>query len=111
MVLPLLLILPLAAFHVYIVVWVGGLEQARADELTFPKFANTVSTPYGPRACSEWITSASRLESTLPDVATMVIFVVLDCLLKISATESKLPVHYDRDRETVVAGIANALRK
>ena len=67
----------------------------------FPEIANTVSTPYGPRACSEWITSASRLESTLPDVATMVIFVVLDCLLKISATESKLLVQYDRDRETV----------
>ena len=31
----------------------------------------------------------------------MVIFVVLDCLLKISATESKLLVQYDRDRETV----------
>ena len=46
-----------------------------------------------------------------PVLTITVILVLLDCLLKISATESKLPMHYDRDIETVVAGIANALRK
>ena len=46
----------------------------------------------------------------IPVLSIMVILVLLDCLLKNSATESKLPEQYDRDRETVVVGIANALR-
>ena len=93
MVLPLLLILPLAAFHIYVIVWVGGLEQASADDITFPESRAQVST--------FWTEGRFRVDriniqawvETLLDLAIMVIVVVLDCLQLETITQ----LHVDAD--------------
>ena len=101
--------LPLAAFHIYVIVWGSGLEQARAEDMTFPESRTQVSTPLDRRP----VQSRSHQhpgfgqDSGFDDHGHPC---ALDCRLKISATESKLPGQYDRERETVVVGIANALR-
>jgi len=45
--------------------------------------------------------------ATLPDLITMIIVCVLDCLLKMSSTETKLPVKVDKDYEVSLYGLSN----
>ena len=93
MVLPLLLILPLAAFHIYAIVWVGGLEQASADDITFLESRAQLST--------SWTEGRFRVDriniqawvETLLDLAIVVIVVVLDCLQLETITQ----LHVDAD--------------
>mmetsp|Transcript_1723 Transcript_1723/g.3188 ORF Transcript_1723/g.3188 Transcript_1723/m.3188 type:complete len:1472 (-) Transcript_1723:364-4779(-) len=46
---------------------------------------------------------------TLPDFASMIVVCLIDCLLKISSTESKLPVKVDKDYECTLHGAGNFL--
>jgi len=44
---------------------------------------------------------------TLPDLAIMLVVCVLDCLLKISGTETKMPLKVDKDYELQLVGAGN----
>jgi len=46
---------------------------------------------------------------TLPDLVIMIVVCIIDCLLKISSTESKLPVKVDKDYEASLYGLGNIL--
>eukprot|EP00928_Gymnodinium_smaydae_P099586 TRINITY_DN9547_c0_g1_i1.p1 TRINITY_DN9547_c0_g1~~TRINITY_DN9547_c0_g1_i1.p1 ORF type:complete len:1303 (-),score=213.68 TRINITY_DN9547_c0_g1_i1:1048-4380(-) len=109
-VLPLLLLVPLGAFHIYIATQGGDLEAARADGLMFPRIANApwyVFVTDGFLSYEKINIQAWLL--TLPDLLVMVIVVVLDCLLKVSATENKLPIRVDANKELWTVGVANLL--
>jgi MFS superfamily sulfate permease-like transporter len=108
-VIPLVLLIPLGAFYFYIFVIRGDdLDVARKDKLMFPFIDNV---PFW-KVWSEGLMNPSQIKvkawmETWQDLAIMIIVVVLDCLLKISSTESKLPVSVHKDYEIRLHGISN----
>jgi len=108
-VIPLTLLIPLGFFYIYIFAIKGeDLTIARKDELMFPVIENI---PFW-NIWTDSIGKADKIDfkawaSTLSDLVIMIIVVVLDCLLKISSTESKLPVQVAKDYEIQLAGISN----
>jgi len=108
-VIPLMLLLPLGVFYFYIFVVSGSdLDYARKDKLMFPAMENI-------EFWKIWLDSLGKVDkinisawtTTLADLAIMLIVVVLDCLLKISSTESKLPVTVNKDYEIQLHGLGN----
>jgi MFS superfamily sulfate permease-like transporter/Ca2+-binding EF-hand superfamily protein/CRP-like cAMP-binding protein len=108
-VIPLVILLPLCAWYFFIFVIKGeDLADARKEKLMFPEIHNvdfwTVWTDSLGKADKVDIKAWSK---TLPDLAIMLIVVVLDCLLKISSTEGKLPVQVHKDYEIQLHGISS----
>ena len=109
-VIPTMLIFPLIVF--YAVVFGGGwsIEDARENKWMFPEMVNE-------DFYLVWTDSIMKPENininawlaTLPDFITMIILVTLDCMLKLSATESKLPVKVPKDDELRLVGKTNSL--
>merc|ERR1719327_2163116 len=64
-----------------------------------------------------WTTSIGKADKinmkawlgTVPELILMIIICVLDCLLKIAGTETKLPVKIDKDNEIRLFGLGNIL--
>eukprot|EP00928_Gymnodinium_smaydae_P032492 TRINITY_DN23520_c0_g1_i1.p1 TRINITY_DN23520_c0_g1~~TRINITY_DN23520_c0_g1_i1.p1 ORF type:complete len:1437 (+),score=303.86 TRINITY_DN23520_c0_g1_i1:268-4311(+) len=108
-VIPMALLVPLGSFYIIIYFIMGmDVEQARADELMFPWIENVEFW----RLWSDGIANYSKINilawtKTWPDLAIMVFVVLLDCILKISSTESKLPVSIEKDYEIQLAGAGN----
>jgi Ca2+-binding EF-hand superfamily protein len=104
-----MLFAPLGAFYFYIyVINDSDLEEARKDNLMFPKMENIAFTKI-------WTEGLFKLEKInrkalwkiFPDLAMMIVVCLLDCLLKLSSTESKLPLTVDKDYEIKFHGIGN----
>jgi MFS superfamily sulfate permease-like transporter/CRP-like cAMP-binding protein/Ca2+-binding EF-hand superfamily protein len=112
-VIPTMLLMPLGVFYLYIVLakqeGLGyALDLARKDKLMFDKIEDV-------NFWEVWTTSIGKSEhvstkawaGTLAELCIMVIVTVLDCLLKISSTESKLPVQVHKDYEIQLHGVSN----
>lgn len=112
-VIPSMLLIPLGIFYA-IIYSIGGddglspLEQARKDGFMFEYMDNI-------EFWRIWTDSVGKVDkisikawlATLPDLVIMLIVVVLDCLLKLSSTESKLPVKAEKDYEMQLYGLSN----
>jgi SulP family sulfate permease len=108
-VIPLTLLFPLGCFYIWVFLVQGSdLSVARKDKLMFPVIENV-------NFWAIWTDSIGKIDkinikawtATLSELAIMIIVVVLDCLLKISSTESKLPVSVHKDYEIQLHGISN----
>lgn len=111
LVMPLGFLLPLAFFYVVTYGFMGSdVDTARKDKLMFPKMDNihfwhvwtdSIGSPENINL-KAWVT-------TLPNLAIMIVLVLLDCLLKVNATESKLHLKVDKDYEVQLHGMSNIL--
>mmetsp|Transcript_40459 Transcript_40459/g.93012 ORF Transcript_40459/g.93012 Transcript_40459/m.93012 type:complete len:1420 (+) Transcript_40459:129-4388(+) len=107
---PLGFLVPLSAFFAGTYAVGSNVEEVRGDGLMFPKVDNV-------DFWEVWTSSVGKPENisikawtqTLPDLAIMVIVVTLDCVLKVSATDTKMPLHVDKDYEVRLHGINNLL--
>lgn len=107
---PLIMLTPLAIF--YVVVFLSGhdIDWARSHGYMFPEMPDV-------EFWNVWTESVFKSDKiniqawvkTLPDLITMVVVVVLDCLLKMLGTEAKLGVKVDKDKEVQLYGAANVL--
>lgn len=113
-VIPVMLIVPLGIFHLLVFAFQMDIESMRtvgaADNwmfasLTHVDFWEMWTDSYGKYYQIDF---KAWLE-TMPDLAIMVIVCVIDCLLQISSTESKIPVTTDKDYESQLLGLGNAL--
>lgn len=113
-VIPTMVLVPLGIF--YIIVFAAGLdiedmrESGASDnwmfaELEHINFWTIFTDSYGKAG---QISFKAWLE-TLPDLAIMIVVCTIDCLLKISSTESKLPVKVDKDYEACLYGAGNII--
>eukprot|EP00930_Biecheleria_cincta_P041895 TRINITY_DN28797_c0_g1_i1.p1 TRINITY_DN28797_c0_g1~~TRINITY_DN28797_c0_g1_i1.p1 ORF type:complete len:1451 (+),score=263.61 TRINITY_DN28797_c0_g1_i1:127-4353(+) len=108
-VIPLLILVPLAIFYAIVYGSGSDLEQVRSQKYMFPEMEDiefwkvwSVWSELGKVNISAWL-------ATLPDLVIMIIVCVLDCLLKLSGTENKLPVKVDKDKEMQLFGLCNIL--
>jgi len=109
-VMPLGLLIPLAMFYGLVYGSGSDVNQAREANFMFPEIQNvdfwTIWTDSigksGQINIKAWM-------KTLPDLVIMIIVCVLDNLLKLSSTETKLPVKVDKDYEIQVHGLGNIL--
>eukprot|EP00439_Symbiodinium_sp_Y106_P062486 s1861_g9.t1 len=108
-VMPLGILLPLAIFWA-IVLGAGYDVDADTSDFFFPKMSNEpfylVWTDsigqYSKINFTAWV-------STFTDLGIMILVVVLDCSLKISSTENKIPVKVDKNYEISLYGAVNAI--
>ncbi|CAE7035841.1 unnamed protein product [Symbiodinium natans] len=108
-VMPLGILLPLAIFW-GIVLGAGYDVEADTSDFFFPKMSNVpfylIWTDsigqYSKINFTAWV-------STFTDLGIMILVVVLDCSLKISSTENKIPVKVDKNYEISLYGAVNAL--
>ncbi|CAK0863263.1 unnamed protein product [Prorocentrum cordatum] len=116
-VIPSMLLIPLAIFHVLVAygVFYEDLEHARTENVMFPIVDNIdfwTIWAEGVFDGNEWkfqhINFAAWLK-TIPDLVTMIIVVMVDCLLKLKGTENKLPVVPEVTYECQLYGACNAL--
>lgn len=109
LVIPVMLLLPLGVFYGYVlVVKQSTIDEARQDQFMFPHMDNVDFF----RVWLDCIGKSHRINfkavtKIIPDLAVMIIVVLLDCLLKISSTEAKLPVTVDKDYEICLNGLGN----
>jgi len=111
-VIPTMLLVPLGIFYIILYGSGGDIESARNDGWMFGEIQNadfwtvwdvTLGSSGGIGSdinFKAWV-------KTLPDLAIMIVVCILDCLLKLSSTESKLPVKADKDYEIQVYGLCN----
>mmetsp|Transcript_65921 Transcript_65921/g.169648 ORF Transcript_65921/g.169648 Transcript_65921/m.169648 type:complete len:1614 (-) Transcript_65921:40-4881(-) len=107
---PLGLLLPLGVFYAIIFGTGVGIDGAREAEWFFPVMEN--ADWYSP-----WVDGFLKYDqininawkSSLPDLFLMMVVIILDCMLKISSTEVKLPVKVDKDYELKLFGTGNVL--
>eukprot|EP00440_Ansanella_granifera_P063965 gb/GFBE01069349.1/.p1 GENE.gb/GFBE01069349.1/~~gb/GFBE01069349.1/.p1 ORF type:complete len:1475 (+),score=346.26 gb/GFBE01069349.1/:1-4425(+) len=108
-IMPLGILVPLGIF--WLIMYGTGYDTVNDPQnLFFPKMTNV---PF----YSIWTDSLGNYGSinftawsaTLSDLFIMIIVVLLDCSLKISSTENKLPVKVDKNYEISVYGAGNAL--
>mmetsp|Transcript_62254 Transcript_62254/g.114355 ORF Transcript_62254/g.114355 Transcript_62254/m.114355 type:complete len:1451 (-) Transcript_62254:247-4599(-) len=111
---PVMTLLPLGIFHG--VVGIAGLDintmrtTGATDNWMFPELTHCDFWEL-------WTDSYGKYDKidfkawmkTLPDLASMIVVCLIDCLLKISSTESKLPVKVDKDYECTLHGAGNFL--
>jgi len=107
---PLGFLVPLAAFFVGIYSAGSYIGEVREDGLLYDVVENvdfweiwtsSIGKP-GSINFNAWL-------ETLPDLAIMIIVVTLDCVLKVSSTDTKMPLHVDKDYEVRLHGINNLL--
>eukprot|EP00927_Polykrikos_kofoidii_P016831 TRINITY_DN17633_c0_g1_i1.p1 TRINITY_DN17633_c0_g1~~TRINITY_DN17633_c0_g1_i1.p1 ORF type:complete len:1491 (-),score=256.50 TRINITY_DN17633_c0_g1_i1:185-4657(-) len=109
LVIPVMLLVPLALFYAYVLGVKGStIEAAREDQFMFPHMDNVDFF----RVWLDSLGKAHRINfkafaTILPDLAVMIVVVLLDCLLKISSTEAKLPLVVDKDYEICLYGLGN----
>jgi len=107
---PLGFLVPLSVFFIGTYAVGSNLQEVREDGLMFPEVDNI-------DFWEVWTASVGKPENiniqawtqTLPDLAIMVIVVALDCVLKVSATDTKMPLHVDKDYEVRMHGINNLM--
>ncbi|CAJ1384837.1 unnamed protein product [Effrenium voratum] len=105
---PLGLLLPLAIFYGTVYASGNTVTSMRDAGWLFPEVGNE---PFW----WVWTDSVATYESinftawasTLPDLAVMIIVSTMDCVLKIHATQTKLPLKPDSDAEAVKFGLFN----
>ncbi|CAE7726487.1 unnamed protein product [Symbiodinium microadriaticum] len=108
-VMPLGILLPLGIFWA-IVLGAGYDVDADTSDFFFPKMSNEpfylVWTDsigqYSKINFTAWV-------ATFTDLGIMILVVVLDCSLKISSTENKIPVKVDKNYEISLYGAVNAI--
>jgi len=108
-VMPVGFLLPLGIFYAAVYgIMSSDIDSIRERKLMFPLMENvdfwhvwtdSIGKP-------QYINFEAWL-TTLPDLAIMIIVVLLDCLLKIMGTESKLHMKVDRDYEVNLHGLGN----
>mmetsp|Transcript_63589 Transcript_63589/g.176882 ORF Transcript_63589/g.176882 Transcript_63589/m.176882 type:complete len:1421 (-) Transcript_63589:166-4428(-) len=107
-VMPMGLLVPLGIFYIIIYGSGSNLNEARESGFMFPQLPEV-------EFWETWTGGFLKLDkvsikawvATLPDLITMIIVCVLDCLLKMSSTETKLPVKVDKDYEVSLYGLSN----
>ncbi|CAE7225233.1 unnamed protein product [Symbiodinium sp. CCMP2456] len=108
-VMPLGILLPLAIFWA-IVLGAGYDVDADTSDFFFPKMSNE---PFY-LVWTDSIGQYSKINftawtATFTDLGIMILVVVLDCSLKISSTENKIPVKVDKNYEISLYGAVNAI--
>eukprot|EP00929_Paragymnodinium_shiwhaense_P064921 TRINITY_DN3259_c0_g1_i3.p1 TRINITY_DN3259_c0_g1~~TRINITY_DN3259_c0_g1_i3.p1 ORF type:complete len:1673 (+),score=413.05 TRINITY_DN3259_c0_g1_i3:114-5132(+) len=108
-VIPGMVLIPLALFYVIIYGTGSDIDEARADDLFFPVIENM---PFYEIYTKAWMKPGNinfgAWLQTLPNLATMLVVVVIDSLLKIASTESKVPdTKCDKEHEITLYGMAN----
>mmetsp|Transcript_85513 Transcript_85513/g.151322 ORF Transcript_85513/g.151322 Transcript_85513/m.151322 type:complete len:1357 (-) Transcript_85513:177-4247(-) len=107
-VLPLGMVIPLAAFWIVASTTGTSMEQLRESKLLFTRmedepfyyvWTDSIAKPHQINFVA-W-------SKTFPDLLVMLIVCTLDCALKLRATESKLPVKPDPDSEIMLFGLLN----
>jgi len=107
-VMPMGLLVPLGIFYIIIYGSGSNLNEARESGFMFPQLPEV-------EFWETWTGGFLKLDkvsikawvATLPDLITMIIVCVLDCLLKMSSTETKLPVKVNKDYEAQLFGLSN----
>lgn len=109
-VLPSMLLIPLALFYIVLFASGSDLEEARKDKIMFPKIEDV---PFW----NIWTDSIGKYDKVnfkafagcMVDLVIMLIVCTIDNLLKLSSTEVKLPVKVDKDYEIQLHGKGNIL--
>lgn len=109
-VMPACLLVPLGVFYAFLYATGSDITEARDQNLMFPEMYNI---PF----YAIWTDSLGKPDkinisawmATFPDLGLMLIVCVLDCVLKISATENKMPCKVQTDYEIMLHGAGNAL--
>lgn len=114
-VIPSMLVVPLGLFYTILYGTGGDLDSARQSGYMFGELDNAdfwSMWQYGMNIgngsggfCGN--INFKAWSKTLPDLPIMIVVVLLDCLLKLSSTESKLPVKADKDYEIQLFGVVN----
>jgi len=110
LILPVGFVIPLLIFSSIMYVKGKDVDYARDIGWMFPEMENIAFYKVWTESVfmSDQINFKAWLQ-TLPDFAIMLVVCVLDCLLKISGTETKLPVKVDKDYEIQLVGAGNLL--
>jgi len=111
-VMPVGLLVPLGIF--YFIMWAGdsSVEEMRDKNYMFPEMMDKGNEFY-----RIWTDSIGEYDSinykawvkTFPELAIMVIVCLIDCILKLSSTEAKLPVKAHKDFEIQLYGAGNVM--
>jgi len=109
-VMPLGLLVPLGIFYAIVYGKGSNVEEMRAADWFFPEIPNAWWT----LIYEDGYFKADKINfkactKALPDVFIMIIVIVLDCMLKISSTETKMPVKTDKNYEITLYGMGNIL--
>jgi SulP family sulfate permease len=111
-VIPVMLLVPLGLFYIGVYASGDSLDSMREKGWMFDKIQNspvetvwTDSVLYGNAANINF----QAWSKTLTDLPIMIIICLLDCLLKLSSTDSKLPVKAEKDYEIQLYGATNLL--
>jgi len=105
---PLMLVVPLAVYYAIVFGSGSDLAEARNNDYMFPEMPDVGFWmlwaeswgKFGKINMAAWV-------KTLPDLATMLIVCILDCLLKLVGTENKLSIKVDKDYEVKLYGLCN----
>lgn len=116
-VIPLMLVVPLGLFHicVYFGVFFDGLSDAREQQWMFPQMDNVefwlmwAEGIYDGNEVKLQYINWKAWASTVPDLLTMLVVVLMDSLLKVKNTENKMPIAPQADYEVQLFGGCNAL--
>jgi len=111
-VIPLLLFIPLGIF--YIIIFASNGSEALSDDgvkkYMFPKVTNIgFWHVWTDSIGNAHLINFKAWAKTLPDLGVMLIVCLIDCLLKVSSTENKLPVKVAKDYEVQLYGLGNVL--
>ncbi|CAE7748149.1 unnamed protein product, partial [Symbiodinium pilosum] len=108
-VMPLGILLPLGLFWA-IVAGSGYDVEADANDFFFPKMTNDPFYLIWTDSIGQYSKiNFTAWTATFTDLGIMILVVVLDCSLKISATENKIPVKVDKNYEISLYGAVNVL--
>jgi len=116
-VIPLMLVVPLGLFHmcVYFGVIFDGLSDAREQQWMFPRMDNVgfwlmwAEGIYDGNDVKLQYINWKAWASTVPDLLTMLVVVLMDSMLKVKNTENKMPIVPQADYEVQLFGGCNAL--
>jgi MFS superfamily sulfate permease-like transporter len=109
-VLPIGLLVPVGIFYGAMYAYDADFDPIKDQKVMFPEMPNV-------DFWTIWTDSIGKADKinfnawsyTGPDLAIMVVVCLLDCVLKISSTEEKLPIEVDKDYEICLYGATNAL--
>jgi MFS superfamily sulfate permease-like transporter len=109
-VLPLMILVPLGIFYAISFSVGEDIDSLRYKGWMFPEISDVDFYQIWTDGILSWNNiNWQAFQASLPELPIMVIVCVLDCLLKLSSTESKLPVKANKDKEMKIYGMGNML--